>query len=68
MACVISRFYRVASCIFLCAVVFYAPGFVSALTLPEWTWHNRADDGLARHLGCTRHPKGAAIAASILAQ
>jgi hypothetical protein len=48
VACVISRFPRVASCVFLCAVVLYAPGFVPAFMLPKSTWHDRPDDGLAR--------------------
>lgn len=48
MACVISRFYRVASFVFLCAVMLYAPGFVPAFMLPKWTWHDRADAGPVR--------------------
>jgi hypothetical protein len=39
---------RIASCVFLYAVVLYAPGFVPTFVLPKWVWHSRPDGGFAR--------------------
>ena len=48
MSLLLSALTRFASCVFLFAVILYAPGFVPVLVLPKWVWHARGDSGLAR--------------------
>jgi hypothetical protein len=48
VTCLVSVLTRIASCVFLFAVVLYAPGFVPVFVLPKWVWHGRPDSGFAR--------------------
>ena len=48
MTCFVSVLTRIASCVFLYAVILYAPGFVPVSVLPKWVWHGRLDNGFAR--------------------
>jgi hypothetical protein len=48
VTCLVSMLTRIVSCVFLYAVVLYAPGFIPVFVLPKWVWHDRPDSGFAR--------------------
>ena len=51
MSLFLTALTRIASCVFLFAVILYAPGFVPALVLPKWVFHTRSR---APAVGCSR--------------
>ena len=60
MSLLLSALTRIASCVFLFAVILYAPGFVPALVLPKWVWHARSRPPAA---DCPRRLAGAEVLA-----
>jgi len=48
MSLLLSAVTRIASCVFLFAVILYAPALVHAFVLPKWVWQARSDSGVAR--------------------
>ena len=57
MSLLLTALTRLASCVFLFAVILYVPGFVPLLALPKRIRHARADSGRARRpatVGCSR--------------